>query len=423
MKRDHICFILFLSFLLLAPKIPLGYFEFLPKRSSVSLGLLGLILWLFFGANRRSLCFRSLPIHVIIYCSFAIYAFGVSLIYLEIKSIAYATQYVLYIILTLILSFRYFESANKHNQFPVVITILVVIGMVYATGVIISKWTGPIYPHQIHYYSKRIYNEIIIIRGTGFSEGANTAGVVLMVFTAIISFGLKNGWAIVLKCIFFVALFLTFSRGAFIALLIAVFSLWTMDGLRAYFNRILNTRIILKIMVIPLCVSTLYLIAPMIQKENTVKAVLELYGFTGNGFVHQLEHGRIKHWKSGADNFEASSVFKKLFGKGFRGTSKLTNYGTWTTAHNQYLSVIGDFGFTGLILFILSFIFYLFDTFKTYMRNADNGLMRGCFVAIIGILAINFTETFLYSPVLVVLLIMLFLMQSSFKINLAKEIY
>ncbi|BBO67033.1 hypothetical protein DSCA_09630 [Desulfosarcina alkanivorans] len=103
----------------------------------------------------------------------------------------------------------------------------------------------------------------------------------------------------------------------------------------------------------------------------------------------------------------------KLFGSGFHGSSTTTSYGTWLTSHNFYISLFGDFGLFGMVIFVIVFYKYFCVIFKRLIIIEGYGYERGTFVAIISLLAINMTETYFYSPVLISILIFLFAIQKA----------
>ena len=118
MSHNNIGFALFMSLLLIAPKIPLR----IPggaERSSVSMGIVGLVLW-YLIYPKKMFCFPRISIfHPSFWIiMFAIYAFVVSLLSTKMASIAYSVQFLLYVILGTVLmkQYAYNFSNMNHNR-------------------------------------------------------------------------------------------------------------------------------------------------------------------------------------------------------------------------------------------------------------------------------------------------------------------
>ena len=182
MSRNNIGFALFMSLLLIAPKIPLK----IPggaERSSVSMGIVGLVLW-YLIYPKKMFCFPRISIfHPSFWIiMFAIYAFVVSLLSGSIVSIAYSVQFLAYAVIGTILMRRYapsFISSNSRRAR----SIFFMIAVVFSVGILISVLTGPIYPHQVG-ATQRQWAGFKIQHGVGFSEAYNMAAPVVVFFLA-----------------------------------------------------------------------------------------------------------------------------------------------------------------------------------------------------------------------------------------------
>jgi hypothetical protein len=416
-NKGHIFFSTFIVLLLFAPKTPIGHLSFVPARSSINMAVFVLIAW-FLSSFKKETLKLFYPVESILLCTFAIFTLFPSVMSGKQISIAYSGQYIIYSILLVPLINQYLNDVIRKNELTITIYILTSIAVIYSIGVIISEFTGPIYPSQIHYYWKAI-DGIIIRRGTGFSEGANTAGGVLMAFLSLLFFQ-KIRFYVIIKVILFIGLFITYSRASMIGFLLATNTLWAIEAVYAYLKRKECKKRLIKVLIIPSCVAVIYCIAPFISNQPYVETVFELYGFRGKGIVYQAEKGRVEHWNKGIDCLKNNSFSEKLIGKGFRRSSTITDYGTWTTPHNLYIAILADFGIIGILLFGAFTVYYLLFSLRGLTNSykvINEDIFRGSFCAILSILAINLTEVYLYSPIFLFLLIFLLSLQNIVKLK------
>ena len=137
MTRDHFGFFVFLSCLLIAPEIPLKFMG-LAGKSTVSLGIVGLLFWSCVSSGRfikRKYLTFPFPIKGLIL--FGAYALGVSLLSLNNVSILYAGQYFLYVCFASFLLNSYIRRAFEMRQIGLSYRIIALVGLAYGLGVIV----------------------------------------------------------------------------------------------------------------------------------------------------------------------------------------------------------------------------------------------------------------------------------------------
>jgi len=406
MTRDHVGFSVFLALLLLAPQVPLRLGGALPDLSGVGLGVLGLAIWfVLVPGHMLRLCVS--PVAALLLCTFALYALMVSVVSMRLSSIAYALQYSVYVIMGWLMLGGYLKRAAHKGQLEVVVRIIAVIGLVYSIGVIVSVWTGPIYPHQV-LWSARNWGGYFIQQGVGFAEGTNLAGATLIVFCALFCFAIRTRWVSVYALAALTALMLTISRGSIFGFVVGVCALWALDGLRiiSYVRFRRGTTIRVLAMVGFLSIMILFGLI-MLPSDGLLTAIGTGFGFGGEGLT-QSESTRFEYWLMGLKVWADGDIWQLLFGRGFRGSMMFSESGAWLTAHNMYITILGDFGVIGLFLFLAVFVFFLVPVALRIIRDGGSGLERACLVAVLGLLAHNMTEAYLYSPTLITLLLILF---------------
>lgn len=350
---------------------------------------------------------------------------------------AYAVQFLFYSIGCWLMLGSYLLCIAEHRQQKIFYRILMAFGLLYAAGVIVSIWTGPFYPHQVLWYKRMIYG-FVIPRGVGFAEGTNMAGAVLLIFSALIGFQYEGKGRVIVLLIVLTGLCFTYSRAAIISFIVSVLGLWLCEG----FFSVLKGRFEYKMLFKPatLCCGlvAVYLIGSYIIPPHTkLKAIAVSFGIsgasatssaikadrtdpvkadrtgpvkggrTGNNLVKQVKAGRYKYWEAALTSYLEEVPLKKVFGRGFRQSSIISEYGAWETPHNMYLALLLDFGLAGLAIFMMPFLVYFVQVAKM-MATGSNRLNRGCSVAVMGLLLMNLTEAYFYSPVLIILLLLLF---------------
>ena len=69
----------------------------------------------------------------------------------------------------------YILHSERQGRLAEVWRVVAWVGAIYLGGIIVSLWTGPIYPYQVASGGK-IYGSFVIPRGSGFSQSVNAAG-------------------------------------------------------------------------------------------------------------------------------------------------------------------------------------------------------------------------------------------------------
>ena len=413
MSRNNLGFVLFMSLLLIAPKIPLK----IPggaERSSVSLGLAGLMIW-FLSCPKRPFSFPRIgawhPLFWIII--FAIYAFVVSLLSGSVVSIAYACQFLAYAVIGTILMRRYaknFMSTNRCNKN----SILFGIAIIYSIGMLISVLTGPIYPHQT-ISTVRGRGGFYIQQGIGFSESQNVAGIVVVFFAAacIYMYRGKTWKKCILLCLLLLALISTLSRSAIISFLLAFAFVCCLDNFGPIIQRGSIKVSVLKDMafvILALSLSgTAYILGIYCVNKSLLFAILPFFDVTGKGGL-MASHmaGRFNLWWWGLNNWASGTLLKMIFGGGFRGSMTISTGGAWRTAHNAYITILGDFGVVGLTLFLAALFGAFFHYARLFLTDKAGRAERFGLMAVLALSIHSMTGPYFYSPICLSLLIFSF---------------
>lgn len=410
MSRNNICFALFMSLLLIAPKIPLKILGG-AERSSVSLGLAGLMIW-FLACPKRPFSFPRLsPSHPLLWIIiFAIYAFVVSLLSGSMVSIAYSVQFLAYAVIGTILIRRYaknFMSTNRRDTNSFFWGIVII----YSIGMLISVFTGPIYPHQT-ISTVRGSGGFYIQQGVGFSESQNIAGIVVVFFTAacIYMYRGKSWKRWILLCLLLLALLSTLSRSAIISFLLALTFVWCIDNLSSVVQRVRIKVCALKDMVFVISalgflVTTIVLVIYYVDK-SLLFAILPFFDVTGkDGLMAFHMADRFNLWWWGLNNWASGSLLKMIFGGGFRSSMTISTTGAWHTAHNVYITMLGDFGIVGLTLFLVALFGAFFRYARLFLTDKAGRAERFGLLVLLALSIHNMSEVYFYSPICLSLLI------------------
>jgi O-antigen ligase len=422
MSRNHIGFALFMLLLLIAPKIPSGISGGV-ERSSISLGIVGLVLW-YIACPGKFFCFPMLnfshPLFWLII--FAIYAFVVSFLSYRVISMAYSVQYLFYAVLGTLLLKRYLSN-NACIERHYTQRILFLIAIVYSAGILASIFTGPIYPHQaIAIYGR--WGGLAVQKGVGFAENQNMAGPVVIFFTAAGIYLYRNNtwkkW--ILLCLLFSALLATLSRGAIFSFIGAMVLMYCFDSTKPLFRKASIKVSILKNMSLVLsALSFLFiLIFTGIYLVNKPIFIAILTGFGLNvdgqhGVVARDFVSRSEIWAWGIDYWMSQDLLKMIFGGGFRNSMAIdTVRGTWKDAHNMYITILGDFGIVGLALFLITLFRGFFRYVRLFLTNRAKDTDRFGLLVLLSLTIDNMTGPYFYSPVCLSLLIFTFAIKDSF---------
>lgn len=415
MTRDHIGFSLFLVFLLIAPKIPI-HIAGGSERSSISLGFVGFIIWFLLCPNYL-LRFpkNKLPLPLIILVFFAFYVFLVSLMSANLISLIYSVQFLFYIVACSLFFKKYFLKAKSCDSIEVALRIFFVVMLIYALGVLISVFTGPIYPWQT-IYTLRPWGGMWIRQGVGFSEAQNMAAEILLIF-AVAAIYLYQGNSIkktILIILSLAALFSTLCRSPIIAFLVAIVALLVLDF--GYYlllaSKIKKWALVdTSYLLIGILIFTIIGFSALIVNEQLFSAIFSGFNLGRDGLVKADLAKRITIWIGGLLNWSSlNSVTAIIFGRGFRSSMGIVSEtGAWATSHNLFITILAEFGIIGLLIFILFFITSLLEFCSVLIKkNNDvaNSAARFGFVSVFAIMIHNLAGEFLYSPVLISMIIL-----------------
>lgn len=380
----------------------------------MSLGFVGLFAWLLLSRHdplRLPRLRAYQPMFWILL--FALYAFVVSASSGETIAIAYAVQFVTYVSLGSILFTRHIRACGPHGLRRTT-HILISVGLVYSVGMLISLKTGPIYVHQTT-WTARPWGGYYIQQAVGFSEGQNLAGLVIAFFigACIYLYRAKRLARCRVLLLFVFALLGTLSRSAILSTLLGVLIWFCIANSESIMRRfslrvatIKEVRSVSWIFLVAIgaCLYVAYSISPKLPRS-----LLPAFGFTDEGtlFLSHLSH-RLHNWAWGMDYWRSNPPLKMLFGTGFRSSMTLTSIGSWFTAHNAYITILGEFGLIGISLFLCSILAGLVHFGRLVMAGRAE---RTDHFAIFGLVVLsihNMTGTYFYSPVCLTLLLFIF---------------
>lgn len=412
MSRNQIGFTLFMSLLLIAPKIPLR----IPggaERSSVSLGIVGLVVW-YLAYPKKLFYFPRIRIsHPLSWMIiFTIYAFIVSLLSINMVSIAYSVQFLLYVVIGTILMRKYghnFVSTNYRYAH----SIFFAIAAIYSVAILISIFCGPIYPHIALSSTHRRWAGITIQQGVGFSEGYNIAGAVVIFFLAACIYmydrRIWKKWILLSLLLF--ALLATLSRGAIFSFALALGLVYCLDSVEPLVQRASIKVSVLKNIgfVISALSFLIILIGLGIYSVNKSVLIAILSGF-GLGQQHSVVSkdmaARFSLWAWGMDVWASGSLLRMVFGGGFR--SSMTVGAAWKDAHNVYITILGDFGVVGLALFLAALFGAFFQYTRLFLTGKAGRIEKFGLMAMLALSIHNMTGPYFYSPICLSLLIFIF---------------
>lgn len=411
MLRNHIGFASFMLLLLIAPKVPFAMSGG-AARSSVSLGIAGLVFWYLTYPNKL-FCFPKINIsHPLCWLIiFAIYTFIISFLSTNIVSIAYSVQFLAYAVFGTILMRRYARSFISSNSRHARSNFFV-IAIIYSVGILISVFTGPIYPYLVK-ATQRHWAGLTIQQGVGFAESQNLAGPVAMFFTAACIY-LYHGkiwkkW--ILLILFLLALLATLSRGVIISFLLAMAFVYCLDNLVPFIKRgklkvsaLKNIGFVM--LALSFIVSAAVLVAYAVNKTFLI-AILSGFGLTsGGGSILSDMVLRFDRWQLGLNTWASGDFFRMVFGGGFRSSmTVVADYGIWKDAHNVYITILGDFGVVGLLLFVTALVMAFFHYARLFLTDRAQPIDKFGLLVLLCLSIDNMTGPYFYSPVCLSLLI------------------
>jgi O-antigen ligase len=374
------------------------------------LGIAGLVLWyltypkkLFFFPRIKI----SHPLFWII--TFAIYAFIVSLLAINIVSIVYSFQFLFYAVVGTVLMKRYrynFYNTN-HNHAR---SIFFAIAIVFSVGILVSVLTGPIYP-QLAQATQRQWAGFLIQHGVGFSEAYSIAALPAIFFVAACIYLYRDKiWKkLILLSLLLFALLATLSRGAIFSFAIAMALAYCLDNLVPFIKRgNLKISVFKNIGFVAMIIGPLILIT---MNHSTTKALLRAirvgFGLTPqHDVVSKDMAARFSLWTWGLDNWASGGLLKMIFGGGFR--SSMTVGSAWQDAHNVYITILGDFGIVGLALFLAALFVAFFRYVRLFLTGKAQSIQKFGLLVLVALSIDNMTGPYFYSPISLFLLIFTF---------------
>jgi len=401
MIRNHAFFGLFLTLLLIAPKLNLGVGI---QSSTVSMGLFGLLIWALFNVSSFTNYTKNGTKTQFYLLFFSFYALAVSLASEKHVSMIYSIQYLAYVLLGVPLLSNYFSKCKKRGELSIPAKIVSFIVFLYAGAVIVSVWTGPIYPGQT-LWTARQWGGLYLQQGVGFSESQNEAGVVLAVcFAFVISFMKRGFFKKTLSCVVVAALFLTLSRGSIYAFCTAIILLLLLSIIRGITIRgVVFNPLTVSLFFFILAVALIIVVAISGMDSKLIDSISMGISIGGSAFQHGF-NARTELWMEGIQFWKVQNFLSQLFGVGFRNSVAVNAYGQWSDSHNIYVEVLGDFGVIGLALFVVPMIAAVIQSAKRFLETASPFAMF-VFMSVIALMVDGMTDTFLYSPIAISLVV------------------
>jgi len=399
--------------LLIAPQIPIGNLTGF-KRNTLSLGFIPLLLWLIFSPREVIKSLRNIYSKeglIIITITMGVIR---TLVLLEIVSTLYAIQFWFYAFFSFLFFSSYFKIVIKKKQFSVLIKILILIGVIYASGCIISTFIGPIYPYQAG-ATRAYWGGGWVQKGTGFAEGQNSAGVILstLLWLAIFLFShhkITKKWIISI-IIIGLGLFSTLSRGAIfsfiLGLLIFLILLLIRTLKTSYIKRFLFRKLLIIFIINIIIFFSLATISTLLFPSYST-GILRGFGINNSQQVVYDATQRFLRWSEGIKFWEKQRTINQLIGGGFRSSSYQDKSGLWHTPHNFYISVLGDFGIIGLLMFVVIVLVSIIieKGLKLLTQKRNIAINSFVFTSLISISINNFLGPYIYSPVILTLFIL-----------------
>jgi len=414
--------------LLIAPQISIGNLTGF-KRNTLSLGFIPLLLWFMFSPREVVKSFRN------IYSKEGLIIIAITIgvirtfVLLEIVSTLYAVQFWFYALFSFLFFSNYFKIVVKKKQFSIPIKILILIGIIYASGCIISTFTGAIYPHQAG-ATGAYWGGIRIQKGVGFAESQNSAGVILsiLLWLAIFLFShhkITKRWIISI-IIIGLGLFSTLSRGAIFSFILGSLIFLTLLLIRTlktkYIKKFLFRKLLI-IFVINITIFFSFATISTILYPSYFVGILQGFGINNSQQVVYDATQRSSAWSKGIKFWEKQGPINQLIGAGFRNSSHQDKNGLWHTPHNLYISILGDCGIIGLTIFIIILISIITETgIKLLTQKRNIAINAFIFTSLISISINNFSGPHIYSPVILTLFILVLSMSYIGKLTSKKLI-
>ena len=400
MDRSNLGFAVFLVLLLLAPSVPVPG---LAAAAGASPAAAGLIIWFMLASRLPLRAVLTMPT-VLALIGFSVYALLVSLASGQLVSIMYALQYGFYTTAGGALIAAYLVHKLRQGRELEAWRILAWVGAIYAAGIIVSYWTGPIW--SVRGPGGKQYESLLIIRARGFSDSVNAAGGIAALFAAFHLFlypssRLRSG---MLAALSFTAMVLTLSRSAIIAFALAISMVAALLVFRAIFLR--GKVGPLRLRLVPIGFILIGLVVGVVssQQPMVVAAWERLIG--NEEYLDRDIEWRLRHWGRGAERWTELSPTQQMIGEGFR-TGDVWSTGAYATAHNSYIEFLSEFGIIGLLMFVSILAASVLRSTWLILSYRDNPLTRFSCCGVMVLIIHNLTEVFFYDIATLIWLIVL----------------
>jgi len=408
-KQDHLGFFIFLFCLLIAPEISLGGLAGLPGRANLSLGLVGLIIWIMLSPKhliRVKRLFYSTPAYGMVV--FSIYSLLISFVSQNMTSMLYASQFFVYAFLVFRMVSGYLVDAVKNNQLKVTSRIFLLITSIVIIGTILSVWLGPIYPEQAFWRARKVEDRWIQ-RAVGFTGNPNSAGAILLLLVPLcLSFlpSTANRERLILALLGVVAILTTFSRSAILSGAVAICVVLIVHGLKALAVGRVKVKLINTVLAL-IVIMVLFMVSAVALLSTESASWLGAFGLGAD--IEGLEE-RVTIWNIWYSKWTEMSLISQLFGAGFRSGAEVSIYGTFMTPHNFYIEVLFDFGIFGLLLFILPLVWAILHALARVITLRQTNIEDMVLIGMLASAIHNMSETFFYSPAILSLILILMLL-------------
>lgn len=141
---------------------------------------------------------------------------------------------------------------------------------------------------------------------------------------------------IIISVIIFIAVVMTASRAGFLCFILLLIAVLTTSKIKFHWY-IIGTLII-------------YSVFMYVYKSGVANTLIFRFFEEGNA---NTGGGRTEIWGAGLNNFNSQSWIKQVFGGGYWHRAQLTN---GRESHNEFIAMILDYGYLGIILFLTMII-------------------------------------------------------------------
>lgn len=281
-----------------------------------------------------------------------------------------------------------------------------------------TYYSGRLYPKDLFFINRFciaallaigiVYIYWIFSDGNVYVSGARNSVYYCLLLLPILFIQRNKAVIVSSVVVSFVAIILSGKRAAFIALVLALL-------IPVFFFTDKKKRGIKQILALIL------LIVVLIAAYYYVTSVYEITLFERLGMLTEDGgSGRLEIYKSVLEGFGESSFFQKLFGHGYNGVASdavIVKVNGWdtsltaTSAHNDFLEVLYDYGILGLILYI-AMIIRMFR-FAIRLKKIDFHYFRMYLSAMIIFLTMSMVSHLIIYPTYIAFLLMFFSIGSS----------